>query len=106
MENVNLLLEVFNLLTKGGMILAVALIYGLGFFVKNYTKLNNNYIPWINLCLGGVIGFIFISQSANGFGTGLVVGMTSVVFNAYIGRNVEEKLKKVIDILLNKKTNQ
>lgn len=58
-------------------IFAVVFMNGLGAFLKNGTKLNNDYIPWILTIVGLALGWFVIDKSVYGVLAGAMCCMSS-----------------------------
>jgi hypothetical protein len=71
----------------------IVILYGLGFFIKNNTKINNLYIPWIVLLAGVIGGYLLYGMTLIGVKNGIVVGLLTVLFDSYIGKAITNALK-------------
>ena len=71
------------------LILVVAVVYILGYLLKNFTRLDNKLIPWF-LVLGGILVNLFLSGFTlpNGI-IGLIIAYVVMAFYEHIKNTIE-----------------
>jgi len=83
------ILDQLAVILENGQIALFAALWVLGFMLKNYTSLNNIYIPWIVVVSGIVLANVLLSISIHAGIFGAAIGLFVVGGHSFLKHTIE-----------------
>ncbi|WP_353893903.1 phage holin family protein [Proteinivorax hydrogeniformans] len=90
LSELQIMIELLKEVMNDPMLLTFAGVWVLGYMLKKYTRIDNNFIPWIVVLSAAGLSLVIIEFSIAGFIVGAVIG--------YIQLGLYEQTKATMEI--------
>ena len=84
MEDTTIIIDAIKQITNDPGTMLFALIYVLGYALKNYTSFDNKLISSVQLCVGGALGIILFGMNLAAFTTGVLIAFAIVGSHSWV----------------------
>lgn len=91
MEDTMLIIDAIKQITNDPWTMLFALIYVLGYSLKNYTSFNNKLISSVQLCAGGALGVVLFGANLAALTTGVLIAFAIVGSHSWFKDNFPKR---------------